>query len=627
MLKQLQAEPLPRFTILTGLNGSGKTALLKAIKDGQAQLDGVESDQIVYENAASFYVPDQQVFASEETFREIDATIERIYPVIDRFRTNIERHLGAGSAAGVDSIEDAIALFGTRKIPGEWMGIFDQVNEALQGDRGLRHFKDYRRLLGLSKGELKPALLVSNSDTLVASVNTIFALWRDAYDENRYNRYLNDIEKEANHVLTEPEFFSVYGPPPWKLFNDICHDLRFEFRIEAPPARRGLPYTPRLVRNRDGSILSFSSLSSGEKTLFRLVMMTYSGLLRRGQPMPGLLLLDEVDGHLHPSLANNFVQVMKGWVVREMGLSVIIATHSPSTVAFGEDEDVYTLMERDGTHYVSKSTRDLALKVLTSGVPTLSISYDGRRQVFCEDNSDCEIYSKLYDILKNRLQSERSLNFISTAVTKNPSKEGEGKLVYNGGRDKVAKVVEELASSGNTSTFGLVDWDAGKSSNTQDGGRVVILAEGARYSVENVLFDPLLIAALLIAEDQTKRLPAAQSLTTRRLPTASIPELQALVDDVVGVVLPARRSEQETRFVSYEGGFQLQVQKRYLEMNGHELASEIRIKIPELQRIASGNAGFEHELKRQVISKVAKPIPEFIPLEIRNAFEAILIFE
>lgn len=60
---------------------------------------------------------------------------------------------------------------------------------------------------------------------------------------------------------------------------------------------------------------------------------------------------------------------------------------------------------------VEKVSRSAALSLLTAGVPTLSVSFDGRRQVFVESRTDAGVYELLYQRYKSHLNSECSLVF------------------------------------------------------------------------------------------------------------------------------------------------------------------------------------------------------------------------
>jgi ABC-type glutathione transport system ATPase component len=104
---------------------------------------------------------------------------------------------------------------------------------------------------------------------------------------------------------------------------------------------------------------------------------------------PKLLLLDEIDAPLHPSMARTILDIIIKTLLGVYGIEVLATTHSPSTVALAPEDALYAM--REGQPGLTKVTKDEALSILTVGVPTLSISYDGRRQVFVESPIDAQI--------------------------------------------------------------------------------------------------------------------------------------------------------------------------------------------------------------------------------------------
>jgi hypothetical protein len=82
------------------------------------------------------------------------------------------------------------------------------------------------------------------------------------------------------------------------------------------------------------------------------------------------------------------------------------------------------------------------------------------------------------------LVPEISLTFIASGVS------GRGNC------DQVKDVVQQLERGGSRSVYGIIDWDLVNVGTD----RVKVLGAGQRYSIENYLFDPLLIGALLLRE-------------------------------------------------------------------------------------------------------------------------------
>ena len=55
-ITNLVADPINNFTVITGINGAGKTHLLQAILYGNLKLEGVEPAEIVYFNYDRFSI-------------------------------------------------------------------------------------------------------------------------------------------------------------------------------------------------------------------------------------------------------------------------------------------------------------------------------------------------------------------------------------------------------------------------------------------------------------------------------------------------------------------------------------------------------------------------------------------
>src|SRR5690606_25891090 len=126
-----------------------------------------------------------------------------------------------------------------------------------------------------------------------------------------------------------------------------------------------------------------------------------------------VLLMDEIDSALHPQMSKRLISVLYSYFYKELKIKVIISTHSPSTVAFAPENSLLIMRKNEEPRLI-KVDKDAALKELTIGVPSFSINYENRRQVFVESKYDVEYYGALYDIFKNYLNKEISLNFIAS---------------------------------------------------------------------------------------------------------------------------------------------------------------------------------------------------------------------
>ena len=113
--------------------------------------------------------------------------------------------------------------------------------------------------------------------------------------------------------------------------------------------------------------IQFDALSSGERVLMALVASVYKSA--GDKHFPDILLLDEVDASLHPSMMKNMIEVIDEFFVRN-GVKVILVTHSPTTIAIAPDDSLY-IMNRSGNNRIEKKSREEALSILTQGYATI----------------------------------------------------------------------------------------------------------------------------------------------------------------------------------------------------------------------------------------------------------------
>lgn len=115
-------------------------------------------------------------------------------------------------------------------------------------------------------------------------------------------------------------------------------------------------------------------------------------------------------------MSKKYLKILKNIFVQELGIKVILTTHSPSTVALVDEGDIFVV--KNSEQRIHKCSKDDALSILTEGVPSLCINHENRKQVFVESPNDVVFYEKIYGILNSKLESEISLNFISSGTTK-----------------------------------------------------------------------------------------------------------------------------------------------------------------------------------------------------------------
>lgn len=409
------------------------------------------------------------------------------------------------------------------------------------------------------------------------SFSRLFVSYRDLSLANLISRIDAADRGIPDYSLSTSAFEDAFGPPPWEFVNSVLRDSGLDFIIDAPALNDYVPYQPQLTKRESGAQISFSSLSSGEKIIMSFAFcMYYSSDKRQITTYPKLILFDEIDAPLHPAMTRGLLTTISDTLVRDFSIKVILTTHSPSTVALAPENSIYLMTS--GGEGLSSISKEKALDVLLIGVPRLALTFSGRRQILVESPADARTYEALYRICRSYLDSERSLEFIATGAKASDGTE------RNTGCAVVKRLVLDLRSAGNSSIFGLVDWDG---ENDPD-EFISVLAHRVRDGLENIVFDPLAVAALICRQfpNQQSRIGLQEGTRFLQFAQYTSDELQPLVDAVCDEVLGA--SSDERMYVSYLGGFQLCVSKEYLTMDDHELEGRLLRAFPFFNAISKG---------------------------------------
>lgn len=627
-VKHLPDVELPPFTVLTGVNGAGKTHLLTAIANLSVSNDITDNKEFIKYYDWNELVPSN---ASRVSLSEVY-----------EHETWLFEQIRAGRQSHSPSLEAALIKYGLDKAYSydPWRVASCTVDELVAsiGDGPAaqaaleeiatisRHVYSHVRQQVQRSNDENKKILWSELDAAKVNVasltETYYASqpfrWRTrsmfehtfsrmflAYFDRVKNNKLRRMDEEAGnaseiHSLSDDEFLAMHGPPPWDFVNETMRLADVDFEIDHPVHYEAPFYEPKLRKISTDTEVQFSALSSGERVLMSFAFCLYYATDARQQiQRPKVLLFDEIDAPLHPSMSRTLIRTIQRSLVEKHGISVVLATHSPSTVAVAPEGSIY-LME-SGTNRISSQSKRRAVSTLTADIPTMSIDFSGRRQVFVESDFDAARYSVLYQLIAPDLQSERSLIFIGIGRT--------AQAVT--GSAQVVTTVTDLASGGNTSILGLVDWD-GTAVATD---RIAVLGDGERYAVENFLLDPLIVAAALVGLDPSSAthlgLPVSATFTT--LPTLDRSSLQTASDSIQTRVLtrlglPERTSYVEVHYGPTAGRFTLGVDENYLRVRGHDLEEAIIAEFPRFTPMKGTG-----KLMMHMIDVVLRNHPAFIP--------------
>jgi len=588
-LEAIQYLELPDFVVLLGINGSGKTQLLQGIAQQETIRVFDDNDN---ELISKKYV-DNQALAPKNalavSWDDLKKVINKTFQGYKDHKSRILNFLGQPK-----NNSQRMALHPDLRDL-EWDVIPIIASSAGKSLEELTH-EDFLEFFPFNQG-------VSKEDVFYQNFSILFKTYQIKREENDLNQYRS--QKYGNIAfMTDEEFLERYGEPPWDLVNKIIREANLDYSVNSPEGQhRDAQFQLKLINSLNGAEINFSDLSGGEKVLMSLAFSLYNSHFEN--EFPQVLLMDEPDAPLHPSMTKQFLRVIENVFVKGKGVKVIITTHSPSTVALAPEASLYQMNKE--TPRITKVTKDKALKILTEGVPSFSINYENRRQVFVESHYDVLYYEKIYELLSQYLNPEISLSFISSGESRTDK---NSMPISNCGQ--VVNITNVLRQAGNKFVWGIIDWDKANTSSDF----IKVLGNGKRYSIESYLFDPVLLAALLLREkiilrEEIGLLPNQNYTDFKHLSETII---QALSDFVVNKIAnKVNITEASKVSVTYINGKSIEVPVWYLHYHGHYLENIILDTFPQLNGIKRGK---EDALKLEILNKILDDIPEFMPRDI-----------
>ncbi len=440
-VKEFSSTELNDFSIITGLNGSGKTQFLKAIEQGDIKVDSIDDRESIYFNYSRFVVDpqlskdkskrvnDYNVAQSRKTnystllrtrknnvINDLENEIEDVYAKkLFPFFTNAREIKSSYIFGKQDQWIDYISSFKGRK------NEFSKLNNKLPSsliryclsilnegyDISILTEKFIEEKLSYLKTRVEEkfeqfypgfynSVMINNNEENIFlisehhfKVSGLFVyelhdevltyLIRKAENDLRRGRF----EDSGNgSFFSKEEFIDKFGHNPIDFLNEIldiydCNGYRFFPNDYIPPygmSRNSMEVPIKLIHNKTGIEVSIEDLSSGEQILLALAMMVYKS--RSQGVLPRLLLLDEIDATLHPSMIKKLLSVITDVFIGERNMNVIMTTHSPTTIALAPKESVFILKNDNGLVSISRHSNQQAIEFLTEGFATLESSMD-----------------------------------------------------------------------------------------------------------------------------------------------------------------------------------------------------------------------------------------------------------
>jgi len=640
-LVDFTSSELPDFTVITGENGSGKTQLITLIKELG------KNGQVDY----SFSITDNEIQIKNihaggiESFELGGAHNSSLVRTI-RDNLNLFKSLKEGEKLILDAIETGFVFNKNKPFEFNKLNIYSDEEEFIKHSKELissfnknhrnnfskwtvEHFNNslntnfagkhgiIKFLYSIKKEhdinivEIKETefynLALSEkvfveSDLFRNQLGTLYVGYMRRRFKNDFGLY-RKTKGDQNDSIEDDEFLEKY-PAPWTLINSLLSKLKSEFRISEYDL---MDYSDDieqidvcLTKKDSDTKIYFDDLSSGERVILGLVDKLFSSsYYEKELKLPELLVLDEPDAHLHPEMTKLLIDVLNETFVQELGIKVVITTHSPSTIALSPDDSIFK-MSNGSSCSLSKITKDEALDLLTGFLPTLSIDYKNHKQVFVESPTDVYYFQSLFNRVNQESKMDYKLYFMSNAM-------GEGNC------GTVNRVVESVRESGIKTSYGVVDRDEKNYSASFTEG-VFVHGENDRWSIENYLLDPIYMTILFIekegAHDVYNGLGIDAGYNQFDLREETQGRLQEVVDwylSQIYIIYPAmEKLDSDRRSVVFLNEISLEYPKWYLDYPGHKLEAWLSKVFPIIEGYRSKGEG---ELQRTLTNISIKCYP------------------
>jgi ABC-type branched-subunit amino acid transport system ATPase component len=572
---------LPEFSVLTGLNGSGKTHLLEAIS--KAEFSDVYVDGKKIKNIR--YIP----FNGLNSEIQEDCDPASINQWIKNFWSQLQNAITRTKNSRAGLIESNLyAYSGDANFKKIGPKIIPRIQKKIE-DITEKNIADSFDIS-----------MMAENDFFTAQFALIFKNYHRLLEENNINKYyVTQNLLPTSPIMSDDDFIKKNGLPPWDFVNSILEEINVPYKVNSPlGTRTDSSFNFRLIDRTSGTEISSQDLSTGEKVLMSLALAIYN--TKGDNNKPEFLLIDEPDAALHPSMSRKMVKILNYNIVTVSEIPAIITSHSPTTIISSEGISIYQ-MER-GNPIPKKISVQKAVELLSSDIPFLKISNDHRRQVFVESKYDVAYYELITNILLR-------IDTINCEPIYLPARTSNGSNCND-----VIEVVKNLFDNGNDQIYGIIDWDKTNESK----GRIIVLGDNERYSIENYILDPLMMGLLFIRE---AKIPISEFGLQN---IASYSDLRDLTEvdaqKIIDYILSALNL-MSANPVAYDlnNGWKLNVTDEFNVFQGHDLETLYKTKFPFLNIYQREDA-----LKKDLIQKIINDFPQFTPNRIFETIKKII---
>lgn len=390
---------LPDFTVLTGLNGSGKTHIIEGLKNGSIVLDNTTQVSVVHfcysdillgktSSSSSGNYRDflNQFIPSEEKLwrHKISMIYSKHLTISD---ASGYRHLILEEGDGDKSIWNYKESDVSKDLWNRIISFKNDIKENVFYNENFQKFKFCNYIISSYK---KNSIIDKHNgfhcqeflDHIGGlSIDKLVNLYRkyvkdeETYAINKFN--MGSVEGKSNLKLE----FQKKQTKPWNILDESLKELKlffqdkqvFNFSITNPEqgefsVKNIDSFNLEFIDNKTNKLIKYNDLSSGEQVMLTLLLQAFDN--NRSFLGPSILLLDEIDASLHPSMIKAMLMIIQKTFL-DKGTKVILATHSPTTISLVEEESVHVVNIGDVNPKIEKKTKLESLEILTEGYATI----------------------------------------------------------------------------------------------------------------------------------------------------------------------------------------------------------------------------------------------------------------
>lgn len=230
----------------------------------------------------------------------------------------------------------------------------------------------------------------------------------DRLDINEAKQWCMNMELE--------EFKRQEKVPEYETFKNIVTTFMKQMNeLDSQPVIEYSRIFEDFVYSEGNTILPISSLSAGyQSVLFMLMDLSFRlALLNPKDPLfnnaPGIIVIDEIDMHLHPKWQWNVINALK---TTFPNVQFIIATHSPIVISSCENANLVQLDDKQEVRYLNDayaySIQDVVeLRQGSSSIPQ-KLKELSERFDLCLNNNKIEEAKRIYEEMYNRYGEKNS---------------------------------------------------------------------------------------------------------------------------------------------------------------------------------------------------------------------------